>query len=149
MQQKSFAAERIHFTGKVSEAEMHSYYRAATVFVCASDHEGFCVPIVEAMSYDIPVIAYAAAAVPETMGDSGILVRDWDIPMIAEMINQLVRHQSLREKVIAAQRRNLQRFTNEQAEQRLGAALRFLGEQRIDPPLAMIEPQHSDERRLW
>jgi glycosyltransferase involved in cell wall biosynthesis len=148
MQQKSIAADRIHFTGKVSEAEMHSYYRAATVFVCASDHEGFCVPIVEAMSYDIPVIAYAAAAVPETMGNSGILFGDWDIEQIAEMINQLIRHQSLRERIIAAQRQNLQRFTDEQAYERLRTALLFLGEQRIDPLLTMIYPQHSDEKRF-
>src|SRR5690606_7465246 len=57
------SGERIHFTGKVAAAQMYAYYRAADVFVCASDHEGFCVPIAEAMALDVPVLAYAAAAV--------------------------------------------------------------------------------------
>ncbi len=67
-------------TGSVSPAELEAYYRSAEVFVCASDHEGFCVPIVEAMGHGVPVVAYGVTAVPETVGDAG-LVLDTKEPM--------------------------------------------------------------------
>ncbi|GAB4112644.1 MAG: hypothetical protein Fur005_22620 [Roseiflexaceae bacterium] len=143
MQQKSFAADRIHFTGKVSEAEMHSYYRAATVFVCASDHEGFCVPIVEAMSYNIPVLAYAAAAVPETMGDSGILFGDWDIPRVAECLHLAATDQDLRQHLCTTQQQNLTRFTPSQGEQRLSAAITYLCSQQNSPLMKWMTPAHE------
>lgn len=145
MKMQSIAADRIHFTGKVSEAELHSYYKSATVFVCASDHEGFCVPIVEAMSYGVPVLAYAAAAVPETMGDSGILVYDWNVVRVAEMMNLVIRDRELREKVVASQYRNLQRFTDEQAYQRLQAVISFLCEGRLEESIQFIYPQNRQE----
>ncbi len=143
MKMRSIAADRIHFTGKVSEAALHSYYKAATIFVCASDHEGFCVPIVEAMSYGVPVLAYAAAAVPETMGESGIIVHDWDVVRVAELIHLVIRDQALREKVVASQYLNLQRFTDEQAYQRLQAVIAFLCEGRLAEPLQIVYPREA------
>ncbi|HEU5089161.1 MAG TPA: glycosyltransferase family 4 protein [Roseiflexaceae bacterium] len=57
----------VTFTGKVSRAELYAYYRAADVFVCASEHEGFCITVAEAMAFQLPVLAYAAGAVPEIL----------------------------------------------------------------------------------
>ena len=60
--------------GKVSASELAAYYRGAQVLVCASEHEGFCVPLLEAMAFDLPVVAYAQAAVAETIGQAGVLL---------------------------------------------------------------------------
>ena len=74
----SFALERfvaalgledaVEITGPVSAGALGAYYRAADVLVCVSEHEGFCVPVIEAMYHDVPVVAFAAGAVAETVG---------------------------------------------------------------------------------
>lgn len=117
---------RVSLTGKVSDAELGAYCRAADVFVCASEHEGFCMPIAQAMALDVPVVAYAAAAVPETMGGSGLLVDSWDVPRVAELLQLLVSDQPLREQIVAGQRRALGRFSAAEARRRLGAIVEFL-----------------------
>ena len=63
----------VHFTGHVIDAELSAYYDVADLFLCASAHEGFCVPIVESFYKQIPVVAYAATAVPATMDGAGVL----------------------------------------------------------------------------
>jgi glycosyltransferase involved in cell wall biosynthesis len=78
---RSFIAElglddAVNFAGSVSGAELEAYLQAADVFVCASDHEGFCVPLAEAMGHGIPIVAYGVTAVPETVGDAGLLLPD-------------------------------------------------------------------------
>jgi glycosyltransferase involved in cell wall biosynthesis len=64
----------VFFSGPIDEAELATFYRQAQLFLCLSEHEGFCVPLVEAMSFGVPVIAHRAAAVPETCGDAVLLV---------------------------------------------------------------------------
>ena len=64
--------ERFIFTGPVPDEDLAVYYRKAAVYVSLSEHEGFCVPLVEAMAAGVPVLAYAAAAVPETLGGAGV-----------------------------------------------------------------------------
>jgi glycosyltransferase involved in cell wall biosynthesis len=62
----------------------------ADVFVCLSEHEGFCVPILEAMELDVPVVAYAAAAVPETVGEAGLLLDDKEPLSVAVHVGDLL-----------------------------------------------------------
>jgi glycosyltransferase involved in cell wall biosynthesis len=62
--------EVVTLTGGVSPAELAAHYRAADVFVVCSEHEGFCVPLLEAMHHRVPIVAYATTAVPETLGDA-------------------------------------------------------------------------------
>ncbi len=69
-------ASAVHFRHGASDAVLAAYYRSADLFVCASDHEGFCMPVLEAMHHGLPVVAYASSALPETVGDAGLLVRD-------------------------------------------------------------------------
>lgn len=75
------------FTGSVNDHELVSFYQHADVFTCMSDHEGFCVPLVEAMNFKIPILAHKAAAVPETVGAGGLLV---DKSKPVEALNGLV-----------------------------------------------------------
>jgi glycosyltransferase involved in cell wall biosynthesis len=102
---------RVIFTGKVSDAQLQSYYRTAHVFWSMSEHEGFGVPLVEAMWFDIPVLAFKSSAVPETLGIGGIMFTEKDrIASVAAMAKLLVHDYELRGKVIAAQQKRRQDF---------------------------------------
>ena len=72
-----------HMMGQVSLESLVACYRAADVFVTASEHEGFCAPLIEAMAFDVPVLARAFAAIPETMGGAGLLLSPDDSPLVA------------------------------------------------------------------
>ena len=127
------SGDRIIFTGKVSEEALYSFYRAADVFVSASGHEGFCLPILEAMALDIPVVAYAAGATPETMGKAGILVHEWDALQIAGRVQRILQDQELRVSVINSQRLNLARFSREELYARLSCVVSHLRYGQLGP----------------
>ncbi|MFB3855400.1 MAG: glycosyltransferase family 4 protein [Vicinamibacterales bacterium] len=93
----------VHFLGHVSDAELAACYDVADVFVCASEHEGFCVPLVEAFHERVPVVAYAAAAVPATMDGAGILYENKDPAHVAALVDAVVSNRALREAVVASQ----------------------------------------------
>ncbi len=118
--------DRIILTGKVNEECLYSYYRAADIFISASEHEGFCVPIVEAMALDIPVLAKAAAAVPETMGGAGVLVNEWENSQILMQVHQLMENFEYREKILAGQRENLKRYLPSFVKDKLAAVVHYL-----------------------
>ncbi|MDD5367990.1 MAG: glycosyltransferase family 4 protein [Anaerolineaceae bacterium] len=120
------AAGHIHFTGKVTRAQLLAYYRSADAFICASEHEGFCVPIVEAMAFELPVFAYAATAVPETMGKAGILLRKWDVPRISELLHLIVIDPNRRAVLLKGQQENLLRFSTSEVKIRLQVAMQYL-----------------------
>ncbi|GAB4209806.1 MAG: hypothetical protein OHK0022_41550 [Roseiflexaceae bacterium] len=120
------SGERIGFTGKVSDLQVNAYYRAADVFVCASEHEGFCMPVAHAMALGVPVLAYAAAAVPETMGGAGLLVRDWDTRRVGELLHLAVSDQRLRSALRVRQQAALTRFSAAEARTRLSAIVQYL-----------------------
>lgn len=94
---------RVTFTGKVSESDLRAYYDAADVFLCMSEHEGFGVPLLEAMSLRTPVVAYDSSAVRETMDGAGVLCSDKNYPMIAALCNELVINGDFRERLLARQ----------------------------------------------
>ena len=109
----------VYFFGHVNFDDLLAYYRLADVFICMSEHEGFCVPLLEAMHFGIPVIAYKKAAVPETLGDAGILVNRKGFGEIAEMANLLFEDGAFREKVVRKEKQRLEYFTREKMEERL------------------------------
>jgi glycosyltransferase involved in cell wall biosynthesis len=86
----------VSVTGSLTPGGLEAYYQSADVFVCASDHEGFCVPIVEAMAHGLPVVAYATTAIPETVGDAGILLPDKDPARFAVAVHRVVEDAALR-----------------------------------------------------
>ena len=102
--------DQVVFTGKVSETEKEAYLRAADIFLCMSAHEGFCVPLLEAGEHDLPVIAYAVAAVPETLGDNGLLVRTKDYAALAALMNRVCTDRDLRKAAVEKQRESRKRF---------------------------------------
>lgn len=104
--------QRVYFTEFISSAELNACYKAADAFLCLSDHEGFCAPLLEAMSWQIPVCAMARAAVPETMDGAGVLFNDASPAEIAEALNEVIINQPLREKIIVKQNERLARFRN-------------------------------------
>jgi glycosyltransferase involved in cell wall biosynthesis len=75
-----------------------------------SEHEGFCIPLLEAMAFDVPVLAFNSTGVPYAMGETGILVNRKRYDVIGELIDLLARDESLRQRVIARQRQRLQDF---------------------------------------
>jgi glycosyltransferase involved in cell wall biosynthesis len=79
------------FVFRASEAELRAYFEEATALVVASEHEGFCVPVVEAMALGVPVVAYAAAAVPDTVGDAGLVWPEPDPFLLAASADRLAR----------------------------------------------------------
>jgi glycosyltransferase involved in cell wall biosynthesis len=88
-------------------------YEASDVYLCMSEHEGFCLPIIEAMHFGLPVLAYAAGAVPDTMGDGGILVSEKKHAEIAALIAKLAAPSELREQVIRRGRERVKIFSYE------------------------------------
>ena len=113
--------ERFLFTGPVPEAELAAYYRSSSVYISLSEHEGFCVPLVEAMATDLPVLAYEAAAVPDTLGGAGVQFAPKDLEHAAELLGLLAFDDDTRARVVAGQRRRLEDFNDAGIERRLTA----------------------------
>jgi len=103
---------RFIFTGPVPDVDLATYYRMASVYISLSEHEGFCVPLLEAMAADVPVLAYSAAAVPDTLGGAGVQFAPKDLEYAAEILGELTFNQTLRTQVIAGQRRRLADFSD-------------------------------------
>ncbi len=107
---------RVVFTGRVPGADLAAYYRAADLYVVASLHEGFCVPLIESMHYGVPILARKAAAVPETLGQAGVLFTDLGYEQAAEMAHLLITDEPLRQQVIRKQKERLLELGPDQAE---------------------------------
>lgn len=116
------------FTGNIPQNQLNAVFKAAHVFLCMSEHEGFCVPIIESMAHDVPVLAYEAGAVPETMGNAGILFRRKEFPLIAEMMHTVVENHEFRAAVLTGQRERIIRFKQNKLEPQIIALIQELQE---------------------
>ncbi|HAF11002.1 MAG TPA: glycosyltransferase [Chloroflexi bacterium] len=108
----------VTFAGVVSTAELVAYFRSASAFVSLSEHEGFGVPLLEAMRFDVPVIAYDAAAVGETVGGAGVLLADRDLAQAAEAVGLVLERRELREQLVTAGRQRLEAFDPDRVAER-------------------------------
>jgi glycosyltransferase involved in cell wall biosynthesis len=124
--EEGFTPAEVVFTGHVDHAEMLACYAAADVFVSTSEHEGFGVPLVEAMLLDVPILAYRTSAVPHTLGEAGVQFTEKRVDEVAEMAHRLVADAGLREAVLAGQRRRLQAFAPGTVEATLKAYVESL-----------------------
>ena len=111
--------DRFWFTGPVPDEDLAAFYRWSDAYVSLSEHEGFCVPLVEAMAADVPIVAYAAGAVPETLGGAGLLFAPKDLEVAAELLGSVVYDREVRSRVLEGQRRRLQDFAPARIEARL------------------------------
>lgn len=133
----SFALERfvaalgledaVEITGPVSAAALGAYYRAADVLVCVSEHEGFCVPLLEAMHHDVPVVAFGAGAVPETVGDGGLVLERKDPETIAAAVERVLTDDRLRADLVAAGRARAAQLDPEKARAAFVGAIERAG----------------------
>ncbi len=118
--------DRFVFTGPIPDEELAVYYRHAAVYISLSEHEGFCVPLVEAMAADVPVLAYAAGAVPDTLAGAGVQFAPKDLEHAAELLGALAFDDRLRADVIAGQRRRLADFSDARLTRELAAVIHTL-----------------------
>ncbi len=115
-------ADRVHFCGHMDFAGIVQAYRSSDIFLCLSEHEGFCVPLIEAMHFGVPIVAYDAAAVGNTLGDAGILLRDKTPERVAEALHRLTDPDE-RERYRQAEARRVQDFDPEKTLDRLLSCL--------------------------
>ncbi len=115
--------ESVRFAGAVPQVQLNTFYQCADIFLCMSEHEGFCIPLIESMVHGVPIIAYNAAAVPETLDGSGIIFLEKQYPMIAEMMGRLVHDTALKNAVIEAQNTRLKRYVARDLNSELKAHL--------------------------
>jgi L-malate glycosyltransferase len=118
-----FPPDRFVFTGPVPNEELATYYRTARVYVSLSEHEGFCVPLLEAMAADVPVLAYASTAIPDTLGGAGVQFSPKDLEFAAELLGVLASDEGVRLRVIEGQRKRLADFGDARTERDLRSIL--------------------------
>jgi glycosyltransferase involved in cell wall biosynthesis len=108
----------VTFTGPVSHGALTAHFRSADVYVCLSDHEGFCVPLLEALHHEVPVVAFAATAVPETLGHAGLLLTDKSPAVVATAVDRILADQPLRRSLMEHGRTRLAELSLARARER-------------------------------
>lgn len=98
------------FTDHISFDKILAYYHTADVFLCMSEHEGFCVPLVEAMYFKVPIVAYDSTAIAGTLGDSGVLLSDKDPLVTAGVIHRVMTDTAWRSSLIEREQERLKAF---------------------------------------
>jgi glycosyltransferase involved in cell wall biosynthesis len=116
----------ITFTGRVTDAQLKSYYKTANLYMTASRHEGFCVPLVESMYFGVPILARKATAIPETLGDAGSLFTHLGYEEVVEMAHLIFSDDSLRLQIIQKQKERLEALSPTRAEIALKSTLAHL-----------------------
>lgn len=124
----------VDFPGSAPFPELLAWFGAADVFVCLSEHEGFCVPVIEAMELGIPVVAYSAAAVTETVADAGVLLTDKDPLAVAGAVHDLLSDEGRRAAVVESGRARAASFAQEVTARKWLAELGRLGAPRLGGP---------------
>lgn len=110
--------DSVVFAGEVSDQELKAYYVAADIFMITSHHEGFCVPLVEAMAMRVPIVGYAATAIPETVGNAGLVWEERNPYLLAESIEAIFTQKPLGETLTrSGWERYSQHFTNTKIEE--------------------------------
>ncbi|MBO6214244.1 MAG: glycosyltransferase family 4 protein, partial [Lachnospiraceae bacterium] len=118
----------IYITGHIPFESLLACYKASDVYLSLSEHEGFCVPLVEAMYFNIPIVTYTAGAVSSTMGDNTITLKSKDPIETAGVVDRIVTDGSLRENIIKTQKENLKRFLPETTGKQFIEAIKHISE---------------------
>ncbi len=130
--------DNVVFTGHISFPAILAYYHLADLFLCMSAHEGFCVPLVEAMYFNVPILAYDSSAISDTLGGSGVLLPTNDPMEAALAADRVLRDPDMRREVIAGQRRRQLDFAYSE--------IRKLFEQQLRDFLEQVPPVEKKKR---
>ena len=121
---RNLGLDSVLFTGHIPFTDLLAYYHLSDLFLCLSDHEGFCVPLVEAMYFYKPIVAYDSTAVGETLGEAGLLLKSKDPRQISEAINLMLTDVPLQRKMLANEEKRLQYYNNDKISKRLLEVIR-------------------------
>lgn len=120
---RELGAEDILFPGHISFAQILAYYATADLFLCMSDHEGFCVPLIEAMNFKVPILAKKTSAIPYTLGGSGMMLEDQEPLTAAAAMNRILTDEALKKTIISNQNERLKDFEHDKIEKQLLQAI--------------------------
>ena len=112
------------FPGHIAFNAILAYYKVSDLFLCMSEHEGFCVPLVEAMYFETPIVAYASTAIPGTLDGSGVLVETKEPEKVAETMNRIIQDEQYRHEIVVGQKQRLKDFSYENIKSRYWMRLR-------------------------
>jgi len=102
--------KNIHFTGHIPGDELISYFKLSHLYLHMSEHEGFCAPIPESFYLNIPVVAFNAAAVKETMNNGGVLVNRKDFLQVAALMDRVITDPVLKDSILRTQHAALEKY---------------------------------------
>lgn len=119
-------ADRVRLTGSVPSGDLLAHYEVADILVCLSEHEGFCIPLLEAMAHRVPIVAFASSAVPGTLGDAGVLLPSKQPSTVAAAVHRVLSDPSLRDALVAAGTARLEQFTLARTRDRWAEVLRAI-----------------------
>lgn len=114
---ESLGTENVIFTGHIPFRDILAYYCLSDLFLCMSEHEGFCIPLIEAMIFKIPIIAYDSTGVTSTLGDGGILLREKKPLETAGLIHYVMSHPEIKEDLVSNGQERMETFRMEKAEE--------------------------------
>lgn len=117
-------SNHVFFLGHIRFSEILSYYSLADAFVCMSEHEGFCVPLIEAMLFETPIVAYDSSAVSDTLGRGGLLIKEKNPHLTAGAINRVITDKTLQAYLIQEQKNALSRFSYDNIRKQFISCLR-------------------------
>lgn len=120
------------FEGSVSESAKSAHFRHADVFVGCSEHEGFCAPLIEAMQHELPIVAYGAAAVPETVSNAGIVLPSKEPSLVAAAVNRVLTDPPLKRRLVEAGKARAADFSIEAARERFASLVTELVTEAVD-----------------
>ncbi len=103
--------DSIYFCGSVADTELKAFYKNSSTYICLSEHEGFCVPILEAMNFSLPVVSFDATALKDTVGDGGILINEKDHVKIAELLYKVSTDKKIKNEMIVAGKKRVEEFS--------------------------------------
>ncbi len=118
-QARELGLENVYFAGSVPQDQLNAYYSISDLFLCMSEHEGFCIPVIESMVHGVPVLAYKSCAVPETMDGAGVLFDEKRYEDVAEMMGQLSSDTPLRSAVLKTQQERIERYKSRDLKKEL------------------------------
>lgn len=111
--------DSVIFPGHIKFDEILAYYKLADLFLCQSEHEGFCVPLVEAMYFGIPIVAYDSSAISETLDGCGIVLKEKNALETAGVMNKVLTDDRIKNELMRREQRRIEALAYENVASQL------------------------------